>query len=746
MCILVIQAQPPINKNLHRKISDIGRNNVSRNLMERLPEICGNGIDDDGNGLTDMKDFSCYFSSIKQDTCITSRILWASFAYNFYRLDMDTREDTLMPFPAGERYDDISWTPDGKLYGAESFTGAIFEINPNTAETRFVIKVPGHYATNGMCSDAQSNLYLSSLTTYQRGTWNVVKLNPKTGQSSIVANLSEKGLEASGDLTFFQGFLYVSCIQNKLAKIDILTGKVEVIHYTGTSNGFGLVTTGDGYLYISNGIQLNRLDPETWISSPYYNLPTYGFIFGLSIYNEYCDAWTCRPQTKISTGSSLPFCSDNGVLLLGEGSGILGGAELKWSLPDGSTHNGDTLTAFKSGKYYLSYTALKGDCMSFDSIDINIQKTPEVFLGKDTSFCEGQKLILTAPPGSGLTYEWQDKSTGINYSVPGEGTYSVKVTNQWGCSASDTINIIDKTVPYFSIGRDTIICEGSVNLILQPVPAMEGNFSWSTGETSAALIVTTPGYYNLTINNAGCVRTGGISIQTKPAPVVFLGKDTSICEGTGLVLNAYFAGATYLWQDGSTNPQFQVEKPGNYKVSLEMGGCKVEDVITISSLDKPRFTLGSDTALCPGSELLLQPQLNVLASYLWQDGSTQSYFSVKDSGYYSLKASNICGSYTDEVYVRLKNCLLYLPNAFTPNGDGINDVFRVAYPLQLQEFRLSVYNRFGQKVFETNDIKQGWDSRHKGILQPAGTYVWTVHLKEAGKEAVSEKGRVSLLR
>jgi len=136
----------------------------------------------------------------------------------------------------------------------------------------------------------------------------------------------------------------------------------------------------------------------------------------------------------------------------------------------------------------------------------------------------------------------------------------------------------------------------------------------------------------------------------------------------------------------------------------------------------------------------LQPQLNVPANYLWQDGSTRATLVVKDTGFYSLQASNICGSFSADILIKAGICSLMLPNAFTPNGDGINDVFRAKYFLPVKVFRLSVFNRYGEKVFETTDINKGWDGTYGGRDQPKGIYVWIVQLTGLNNVEQTSKG------
>jgi gliding motility-associated-like protein len=91
-------------------------------------------------------------------------------------------------------------------------------------------------------------------------------------------------------------------------------------------------------------------------------------------------------------------------------------------------------------------------------------------------------------------------------------------------------------------------------------------------------------------------------------------------------------------------------------------------------------------------------------------------------------------------------CGLVLPNAFSPNGDGLNDIFRIKYPFAVKVFRLAVYNRLGEKIFETSDMAQGWDGTFKGIKQPMGVYIWIIQLTSLNNIKQTVKGTVTLLK
>jgi gliding motility-associated-like protein len=323
--------------------------------------------------------------------------------------------------------------------------------------------------------------------------------------------------------------------------------------------------------------------------------------------------------------------------------------------------------------------------------------------------------------------------------------YWVHVSGVNGCANADTINVNQLPLPDFTLGKDTALCEQQQLTYSFNLPGAA--YTWNTGSSSAQQIISQPGTYWLEVNQQGCKKRDSIDVLYKPLPQVNLGNDTTLCEGALYTLDPHSTGnPAYIWQDKSTNAVFNVHQQGTYWVAATLNGCTTADTIKIVYTLKPVFDLGGDTTICTGQLLTLHPNVNGAASYTWQDGSTGATFTVSEPGVYQVTATNNCGSTTGKITVTHGLCLLVMPNAFTPNRDGVNDVFRIKYPWFVQEFHMIIFNRWGEKVFETYDASQGWNGTYKGTVQPVDTYVWTISLtdKEGNKE--SSRGTVTLIR
>ncbi len=250
-----------------------------------------------------------------------------------------------------------------------------------------------------------------------------------------------------------------------------------------------------------------------------------------------------------------------------------------------------------------------------------------------------------------------------------------------------------------------------------------------------------------------------------PAPVLSISSGTP-CTGTftlQMLPASFYTGSTIQWFRNDT--LISSGQTSTLNVSSGLGGygpgwylCKVQndsvclntDSIYVHFTPTPSVSsLGSsDTTACDGKSIILKPEADSTFQYLWQDGSTQPYYEVTHSGNYAVKISNSCGSVQIKKTVNYEKCNfnLSVPNAFTPDGDGHNDVFKVLYSYPPAKFSLSVYNRHGMKIFTSSDPSQGWDGTFKGLAQPLDAYVWTIHYSDQTGVSQSLKGTVMLIR
>jgi len=351
------------------------------------------------------------------------------------------------------------------------------------------------------------------------------------------------------------------------------------------------------------------------------------------------------------------------------------------------------------------------------------------------------------------------------HTYTNSGIYTQTITNSGGCDSIITLNLtIDNTIhadyadeyvsacsPYTwhcrtyenncsvttqcltfnssGLYKDTVItpntCDSIITLHLTITPPIFSTITESICNGQTYNGHSSSGTYIDTLVAAnGCDSI--ITLQLTVLPKSFSTIVQSICDGQ-----------TY---DGHGSS-------GTYYIDTlpATNGCDSIITLQLTVLPNPAPYLGADTALCIGNSIQLYP--GQFTTYTWQDGSAQNHFTATQPGLYSVIVSNSCGSGRDEIIIKEGICDIYFPSAFTPNNDGKNDLFKILGAQNLKEYHLAVYNRYGQKVFETNDYTKGWTGNVKGQLQNIGVYVWYCNFKKSSSpENIVMKGTVALIR
>lgn len=332
------------------------------------------------------------------------------------------------------------------------------------------------------------------------------------------------------------------------------------------------------------------------------------------------------------------------------------------------------------------------------------------------------------------------------HEFSGEGTYYVKLIRFSNCKPDTLEKEISVKKISIDLGNDTAVCTNTGYLLNAP----SGNtfdYLWQDGSTNNTLLASTSGLYWLQVTDpvSGCSIRDTIEITFNEISVN-LGSDTTVCENAVLILDAGNQGFDYTWQDGSTNNSFAVNTPGLYIVTASSGNCIAKDSVQVNYNKKPVLNLGEDKQICGGETIILGAHLQNIYSYVWEDGSTAATRKINQSGTFVLTASNECGTESDDVIVRPGDCILAIPNAFTPDGDGKNDVFAISKTNLLPSFSMQVFNRWGQKIFETRDQSQGWNGTLSGRLCDTGNYAYVIQYRTIDGAPVVLKGMVLLLR
>ncbi|MBL0078287.1 MAG: gliding motility-associated C-terminal domain-containing protein [Bacteroidetes bacterium] len=554
-------------------------------------------------------------------------------------------------------------------------------------------------------SDGTTN---NSITVNTSGTyWLEIDNGSCTGRDSIDINISTSGLSLNlGNDTSL-------CAGQTLT----LTQNIAGVNYTWsdgtTNNSITVNTSGTYWLEIDNGSCTGRDSIDIIISTS-----------GLSL-NLGNDTSLCAGQTLTLTQN-------------------IAGVSYTWS--DGTTNN--SITVNTSGTYWLEID--NGSCTGRDSIDIIISTSGlSLNLGNDTSLCAGQTLTLTQNI-AGVNYTWSDGTTNNSITVNTSGTYWLEIDNG-SCTGRDSIDIIISTSGLsVNLGNDTSLCAGQTLTLTQNIAGV--NYTWSDGTTNNSITVNTGGTYWLEIDNGSCTGRDSIDIIISTSGLsVNLGNDTSLCAGQTLTLTQNIAGVSYTWSDGTTNNSITVNTSGTYWLEIKRSNCSFIDSINIDFAISPFVDLGSDTTICENEKIYYYLPAGEY-NYVWSNGITSPNGILGGPGIFWVNASNGICSIFDTIIVKLDpncDCKFFIPNAFSPNNDGINDNFYVNLECQVSNFSFRIFNRWGELIYFSEDEKGYWDGKYNGKEQPIDGYLYQIEYfptETRTKNLISKNGYFNLVK
>ncbi|CAN5177805.1 hypothetical protein BH09BAC1_BH09BAC1_01180 [soil metagenome] len=450
----------------------------------------------------------------------------------------------------------------------------------------------------------------------------------------------------------------------------------------------------------------------------------------------------------------------------------------QWSPVVGGS-SGAAITGLSAGRYIVTVTDANS-CAKIDSIKlVDPPELLSVAASIKDATCFGKKdaaaFVIPSGGTAGYRYQWdfyagtQITDTARNLRA---GTYNVTVTDTNNCESVSSVTVYEPTELVATTITTDILCNGFDNGMAE-VAASGGIpnyvYTWSTNpvQTAAMAIGLAPGIYDVVVtDNNGCTTTKSAEIF-EPAPLtVSSGKTDPSCFGyaDGMAYVTVGGGVpnyVYKWNNQSGTNQVLNIVAGVYVMeALDANGCLITDTIELVDPPTTGINIMPDSSLIPlGGNVKLSTTVttsaNTQLSYVWEPAYGLSCTNCPNPVANPLYAVTYTVEMTDGdgcktsakalVDVNTKNKLYFIPNAFSPNGDGYNDVFFI-YGKAVSNVKLLIYDRWGEKMFEGHSLSEGWDGRLYGTLMAPGVFVYYAEIYFENGDRVEEKGSVTLMR
>lgn len=501
--------------------------------------------------------------------------------------------------------------------------------------------------------------------------------------------------------------------------------------------------------------------------------------------NNGCTATTTANITN-SSGATTSITAQTNVSCFGGNNGsatanATGGSspyDYVWTGASGTLQTDNnisipsTLSGLTAGTYTVTVTDNSG-CVSNTTVTITqpstavtISSTSATNATCGSSNGTASVTVSGGTIGSGYTYSWTPSGgSGSSATALAAGTYTVTVHDGNGCVTDTTITIGNSGGPSVSLTSQTnVLCNGGNNGSAT-VNASGGTgsltYSWSGGAgTSSTATNLTAGTYTVTVTDGtGCSNTTTVTITQPSAITASVSTSAATCgvsDGSATVTAAGGTGTlTYSWSGGPTTATYSGIPSGSYTVTVsDANGCTQSASGLVGSVGGPIANAGADVTITLGSSTTLNGSGPAGSTYSWTPSTGLSCTTCQNpvaspsqtTVYYLTVTESGCSSVdTVIVYVDIVCGDLFVPQVFSPNMDGNNDVLYV-YGACIQDMDFAIFDRWGEKVFETNDQSVGWDGTYKGKLLDAAVFVYYLKGKNQHGEDINQHGNITLVK
>jgi gliding motility-associated-like protein len=447
----------------------------------------------------------------------------------------------------------------------------------------------------------------------------------------------------------------------------------------------------------------------------------------------------------------------------------------------------NSVTTSNAGVYTVTVTDGNG-CVDAATVSVTVNSLP-VVTATGSTVCLNQTISLSSAPNGAGSYSWagpnsyssnQQNPTIPNATVNMSGSYVVTVTDLNGCVNANVAQVTVNQLPVITVTSGTICAGKSTTLTASGATsyawAPPAGLSSTTGATVSASLNATSVYTVTGTDNNGCQSVSTTTLTVNPVPNVVAGPlNTSGCVPLCVTFtNTGTSAGSCNWSFGDGNisagncsPQNCFQKPGTYTIKLTLtdaNGCVDSSTASVTAFPIPH----ADFSASPQPTTILDPEIQftdlssnaTITGWHWSMGDNSSSILqnpthlYSDTGTYAVQLVVISDhgckdSITKTVDIQ-PSFTFYIPNAFSPNEDGINESFKgTGMGIDNTTYNLWIFDRWGMMIFYSNDLEKSWDGRIQGkggdVVQE-DVYVWKVHFHDLNGKIHEYKGTVSVIK
>jgi gliding motility-associated-like protein len=463
---------------------------------------------------------------------------------------------------------------------------------------------------------------------------------------------------------------------------------------------------------------------------------------------------TINPSPTVSVSSNFTICS------IGTATFIASGANsYTWS--NGGTGPSISVTANANSVYTVTGFGSSTLCYDTKTVGLTILTSPTISILGNTGICGSGTATLVANGADSYTWNTSSITNSITVSPTMTATYTVIGTNAaTGCTNEIASTVIVSSVPQLS-AANVSVCLGQYTTL----NATGANtYTWNTGDITQTITVSPIANTIYTVSGSGslasCIGIKTVEVSVLPAPILTISSSANtICVGKQVTFSV--SGADfYVWSNGANGGSISVNPHSSslYNVvgSINNMNCTSTKVVSVTVNPPASIYIAYDTLACDGD--LIELKAEGAGNYVWNTMQTSPAISVVmgENKIYTVNGidelTGCAGSSSVEINPSNLCCAFFIPNSFTPNDDGTNELFGPKTLCKFSKYKLIIFNRWGQKIFETDDQKKCWDGTYRDKACPSDIYVYLIEAEKSGKgftateKYLNLKGHITLFR